>query len=75
MSVTVVDTKGLNCPLPILRLKKAIKGVAAGDMLRVLATDPGAVGDIQTFCQVTGNQLVDWQEDGGVLTFNIRKSG
>jgi tRNA 2-thiouridine synthesizing protein A len=74
MSITVVDTKGLNCPLPILRLRRAIKAVAAGEMLQLLATDPGAVGDVQSFCKLSGNELVDWSDSGGVLTFNIRKS-
>ncbi len=74
MSVTVLDTKGLNCPLPILKLKRAIRDVAAGDVLQVLATDPGAVGDFEAFCRATGNQLVDWAETDGVFTFNIRKA-
>lgn len=75
MSLTVVDTKGLNCPLPILRVRKAIKDVAPGDTLRVLATDPGAVGDIKAFCQASGNELIAWNDEGGVLTFDIRKAG
>ncbi len=70
---TVLDTKGLNCPLPILRVKKAIKDVPAGGTLQVLATDPGAVRDFEAFCQATGNELLDWKEEGGVFTFNIRK--
>lgn len=75
MTVTIVDTKGLNCPLPILRVRKAIKDVAPGGTLRVLATDPGAVGDIQAFCQASGNALVEWKDDGGVFIFEIRKAG
>lgn len=74
MSTTVLDTKGLNCPLPILRVKKAIKDVPAGGTLQVLATDPGAVKDFEAFCRATGNQLVDWREESGVFTFNIRKA-
>jgi tRNA 2-thiouridine synthesizing protein A len=73
MSITVLDTKGLNCPLPILRVKKAIKDVPVGGTLQVLATDPGAVNDFQAFCKTTGNELVDWREEAGVFTFNIRK--
>lgn len=69
----VLDTKGLNCPLPILRVKKAIKDVPKGETLQVLATDPGAVGDFQAFCKTSGNELTDWKEEGGVFTFNIRK--
>ena len=74
MTTTVLDTKGLNCPLPILKAKKAIKEVPAGGMLRVLATDPGAVGDFEAFCRATGNQLVEWNESDGVFTFDIRKA-
>jgi tRNA 2-thiouridine synthesizing protein A len=75
MTTTVLDTKGLNCPLPILRVKKAIKDVPAGGTLQVLATDPGAVKDFEAFCKATGQQLVDWKEEAGVFTFNIRKAG
>jgi tRNA 2-thiouridine synthesizing protein A len=73
MTTTLLDTKGLNCPLPILRVKKAIKEVPAGGTLQVLATDPGAVRDFEAFCRATGNQLVDWREESGVFTFNIKK--
>jgi tRNA 2-thiouridine synthesizing protein A len=72
-TTTVLDTKGLNCPLPILRVKKAIKDVPVGGMLQVLATDPGAVKDFEAFCRSTGQQLVEWKEEGGVFTFNIKK--
>jgi tRNA 2-thiouridine synthesizing protein A len=73
MTTTVLDTKGLNCPLPILRVKKAIKDVPVGGTLQVLATDPGAVKDFEAFCRSTGQQLVDWKEEAGVFTFNIKK--
>ena len=73
MSVTVLDTKGLNCPLPILRAKKAIKEVPPGGTLQVLATDPGAVKDFEAFCRSTGHQLVEWREAAGIFTFQIRK--
>jgi tRNA 2-thiouridine synthesizing protein A len=72
---TILDTKGLNCPLPVLRVKKAIKDVPLGEILQVQATDPGAVGDFQAFCKTSGNEMVDWKEDAGVFTFNIRKTG
>jgi tRNA 2-thiouridine synthesizing protein A len=75
MSVTVLDTKGLNCPLPILRVKKAIKDVPNGGTLQVLASDPGAVKDFEAFCRATGNQLIDWREEAGVFTFNIKRAG
>ena len=75
MSVTVLDVKGLNCPLPILRAKKAIKDVASGSTLQVMATDPGSVKDFEAFCRQTGNDLVSWNENAGVYTFNIKKNG
>ena len=73
MSVTILDTKGLSCPLPVLRAKKAIQTVPAGGTLRILATDPGAVRDFEAFCRSTGNEMVDWVEDAGVFTVNIKK--
>jgi tRNA 2-thiouridine synthesizing protein A len=74
MTEIVLDTKGLNCPLPILRAKKAMKDVPAGGVLKVLATDPGAAKDFEAFCRATGNQLVDSSQDGGVYVFKIRKA-
>jgi tRNA 2-thiouridine synthesizing protein A len=74
MTETVLDAKGLNCPLPILRAKKAIKDVPVGGVLKVLATDPGAVKDFEAFCRATGNQLLNSQQEGGVYIFNIRKT-
>jgi tRNA 2-thiouridine synthesizing protein A len=71
--MTLVDTKGLNCPLPVLRVKKAIKDVAPGGVLTVLATDPGARGDLEAFCQAGGHQLLEWKEESGLFTFQIRK--
>ena len=73
MSVTTLDVKGLNCPLPVLRAKKAMGGVPAGGTLRVLATDPGAARDFEAFCRATGSQLLSSAEEGGVLVFEIRK--
>jgi tRNA 2-thiouridine synthesizing protein A len=73
MSVTVLDTKGLSCPLPVLRAKKAIQSVPAGGTLQVLATDSGAVRDFEAFCRSTGNQLLDWREEAGVFTLIIKK--
>ncbi|MGH6982213.1 MAG: sulfurtransferase TusA family protein [Stellaceae bacterium] len=72
----VLDAKGLKCTLPVLKARKAMKGLAAGDVLRVLATDPGAVGDFKHFCEVTGCKLLDQREEaGGVLVFEIEKAG
>lgn len=73
-SATILDTKGLKCPLPVLKARKALKDVAPGGLLRVLATDPGATKDFAHFCEATGCTLVESAEDaGGVLSFLIRK--
>ena len=69
-----LDTKGLNCPMPILKAKKSIKGLNVGDTLEVLATDPGAVKDFEAFSRATGNELVEWNEDGGVFRFLLKKA-
>ena len=74
MADMVLDTKGLNCPLPILRAKKALGDVSPGGTLEVLATDPGSVADFQAFCRTTGNQLVDSGQTGNVYRFVIKKT-
>ena len=53
-----IDTRGLNCPLPILRAKKALSGMTTGQVLKIVATDPGSVRDFQAFCKQTGNELL-----------------
>ena len=75
MADQVLDAKGLNCPLPILRTKKALKEVPTGGTLEILATDPGAVKDFEAFCRTTGNELVSSAEAGGVYTFVIKHTG
>ncbi|MDE2341384.1 MAG: sulfurtransferase TusA family protein [Alphaproteobacteria bacterium] len=72
MADAVLDAKGLNCPLPILRAKKALKDVPSGGTLEVLSTDPGSVADFGAFCKTTGNTLVETGEAGGVYRFLIR---
>jgi len=72
MATQTLDTKGLNCPLPILKAKKALSGLSTGDTLKVLATDPGAVKDFEAFCRQTGNELLESVENGGVFTFLIK---
>jgi len=74
MADQVLDAKGLNCPLPILRAKKALKSLEGGKTLEVLSTDPGSVADFAAFCRTTGNELVEQNEEGGVWTYLIRKS-
>lgn len=74
MADQTLDAKGLNCPLPILKAKKAMKDVPVGGTLEILATDPGAVADFQAFCRTTGNELVEHSEEGGTYRFLIRKA-
>ena len=69
-----LDASGLNCPLPILRAKKAIAGLEDGQTLRIIATDPGSVKDFEAFCKQTGNTLVSSGEEGGKFVFMIKKS-
>ena len=73
MADQVLDVKGLNCPLPILRAKKALKDVAMGGTLQVLATDPGSVKDFEAFCRTTGNELVESKTEGNVFSFVIKR--
>ncbi|MBN8893129.1 MAG: sulfurtransferase tusA [Rhodospirillales bacterium 70-18] len=73
MSETVLDVKGMNCPLPVLKANRALRALAAGERLRVLATDRAAVADFHAFCRETGHALVAWSEEAGVFSFVIRK--
>jgi tRNA 2-thiouridine synthesizing protein A len=69
-----LDASGLNCPLPILRAKKTLNGMDAGQVLHVIATDPGSVKDFDAFSKQTGNELMESKEDGGKFHFMIKKS-
>ena len=75
MAETLLDVKGLKCPLPVLRARKALKPLAVGDVLAVLATDPSSVQDFASFCETTGHELLASEEAEGVFTYKIRKSG
>jgi tRNA 2-thiouridine synthesizing protein A len=75
LSETLLDAKGLNCPLPILKAKKALKDLSTGSTLRVLATDPGSVADFAAFCRTTGNELVESKQDGQTYSFLIKRAG
>jgi tRNA 2-thiouridine synthesizing protein A len=75
MADHVVDAKGLNCPLPILRARKGLKEVPVGGTLELLATDPGSVKDMEAFCRQTGNELLESGEADGVFTFLVKRSG
>ena len=74
MADEVLDAKNLNCPLPILKAKKAINGLASGGTLQVFATDPGAVKDFESFCRTTGHELLESGEEDGVFNFIIKKA-
>jgi tRNA 2-thiouridine synthesizing protein A len=69
-----LDARGLNCPLPILRAKKSINELSSGQILNIIATDPGSVKDFQAFCKQTGNELIGSGETDGEFNFQIRKS-
>ncbi len=68
-----LDTTGLNCPLPILKTRKAIATLDTGALLKVVATDPGSVKDISSFCSQTGHELIESSETDGQFHFLIRK--
>ena len=68
-----VDARGLACPLPILRAKKALSALDSGKLLRVLATDPGSVRDFQAFARQTGNELVAQVQNGTVWSHVMRR--
>jgi tRNA 2-thiouridine synthesizing protein A len=73
MSETLLDVKGMNCPLPVLRANRVLRGMPPNARLRVLATDRAAVGDFQAFCRETGHALLAWSEEAGVFSFLIRR--
>lgn len=68
-----LDASGLNCPLPILRAKKALGTMDSGKVLHIIATDPGAVKDFQAFSKQTGNELLEHREEGGKFYFLLKK--
>ncbi len=67
-----LDVKGLNCPLPILRTKKALAEMESGEILRVQATDPGSLKDFPAFAKQTGNELVEQKEENRVFEFFLK---
>ena len=76
MSQTIVltlDLKGLSCPLPIVKTAKAMRELASGDLIEVLATDPGSIQDFAAWSRSTGNELVELDEQEGVFRFLLRK--
>ncbi|HHB13464.1 MAG TPA: sulfurtransferase TusA family protein [Chromatiales bacterium] len=69
-----LDARGLNCPLPILRTRKAMARLEPGQVLEVRATDPGSVKDMEAFCRQTGHELVSSAQEGGAFVFLLRKA-
>ncbi|MDE0714531.1 MAG: sulfurtransferase TusA family protein [Gammaproteobacteria bacterium] len=69
-----LDARNLNCPLPILRAKKALNGMEVGTVLKIMATDPGSVKDFAAFANQTGNELLDSSEVGSEFHFLLRKA-
>jgi tRNA 2-thiouridine synthesizing protein A len=68
-----VDARGLNCPLPILRTKKALNDMTSGQVIRILATDPASVRDFEAFARQTGNELIEHGECDGAFFFHLRR--
>ncbi len=73
MVALTLDLKGLSCPLPIVKTAQAVKAMAAGQVLEVLATDPGSIKDFVAWSKSTGNELIETTSDGAVYRFVIRK--
>jgi tRNA 2-thiouridine synthesizing protein A len=69
-----LDASGLNCPLLILRAKKTLAGLGSGQVLHIIATDPGSVKDFEAFAKQTGNELLESREEGGKFHFLIKKA-
>jgi TusA-related sulfurtransferase len=69
----LLDARGLLCPMPVVKAGKEMKGLAEGQVLKVLATDRGAIADFPAWVEDTGNTLLDWREEQGVLVFYLRK--
>lgn len=74
MADDTLDAKGLNCPLPILKAKKALAALDSGKTLEILATDPGSVKDFEAFCRTTGNKMVEHNVDGSTYRFVIERA-
>jgi tRNA 2-thiouridine synthesizing protein A len=68
-----IDVRGYNCPVPLLRAKKALATMRPGELLRILATDPGAEIDFKVFSEASGNPLIALEETGGVITILLEK--
>jgi tRNA 2-thiouridine synthesizing protein A len=72
-TVTTLDVRNQSCPLPIVRAAQKIKELETGDVLEILATDRGALSDVPSWCDTTGNELLEKGEEDGVFRFLVRK--
>jgi TusA-related sulfurtransferase len=69
-----LDARGLLCPMPVIKTAKAMRALATGDVLKLIATDRGSIADIPAWATSTGNELLEWHEDGDAFVFFLRKS-
>jgi len=74
MADLILDTKGLNCPLPILKTKKSLREVPVGGTIEILATDPAANADFSAFCRTTGHKLLESSQEGEVYKFLLQRT-
>ena len=74
MSIHDLDASGLKCPLPVLKAKKALRSLDAGERLHVTATDPNALNDFPAYCSETGHKLIEARTEGAMFVFVIEKS-
>ncbi len=70
----LIDARGLSCPMPIVKTAQAVKGLTAGSVVELLATDPGSIKDVAAWCRSTGNDLIEQTSDGAVYRFVIRRN-
>ena len=75
MAARTLDARGMNCPMPILKTKQQLSQMQAGEVLEVMATDPGSVEDFKAFCRATGNQLLAESHSGDTFTYRIERQG
>ena len=69
----LLDARGLLCPMPVVKADKEMKSLEPGQVLKILATDRGSIADMPAWAEDTGNELLDWHEEHGVLVFIVRK--
>lgn len=69
----VLDARGLLCPMPVIKTAKAVKALAPGQVLKLIATDRGSIADIPAWAGSTGNELLEWHEEDGAIVFYVRK--